>query len=111
LKGTTGIEREFSFKLKVHQTPVSTPSAYTVLEVLCERLNTTAPKKDCSKGECGASTVLMNGKPVFSCLVLISQADGAEIVAAEGFMKYNFPNFVQKAFVDNRAARCGHCIP
>jgi len=53
----------------------------------------------------------MNGKPVLSCLVLMSQAEGAEIVTSEGFMRDGLPDYVEKAFVDNGAVQCGHCIP
>jgi len=90
---------------------VSVPPAYTLLEVLREELDVTGPKEDCGKGECGACTVLMNGRPVLSCLVLISQAEGAEIVTSEGFMKEESPSDVQKAFIENGAVQCGHCIP
>jgi aerobic-type carbon monoxide dehydrogenase small subunit (CoxS/CutS family) len=106
-----GLERRFSFTLNGHPVSVSSPPAQTLLEVLRERLEVTGPKEDCAKGECGACTVLMNGKPVLSCLVLISQAEGAEIVTSEGFMKDRTPDYVQKAFIDNGAVQCGHCIP
>jgi carbon-monoxide dehydrogenase small subunit len=53
----------------------------------------------------------MNGRTVLSCLVLISQADGAEIVTSEGFMRDGSPDHVQKAFIENGAVQCGHCIP
>jgi carbon-monoxide dehydrogenase small subunit len=53
----------------------------------------------------------MNGKPVLSCLVLVSQAQGAEIVTSEGFMRDGLPDYIQKAFIDNGAVQCGHCIP
>jgi len=111
LKESAGMERRFSFKLNGREVSVSTPPAYTLLEILREKLDVTGPKEDCGKGECGACTVLMNGKPVLSCLVLISQAQGAEIVTSEGFMRDGFPDYVQKAFVDNGAVQCGHCIP
>ena len=105
------MEREISFRLNGRQVSVSAPPAHTLLEVLREKLDVTGPKEDCGKGECGACTVLMNGKPVLSCLVLISQADGSEVTTSEGFMKEGIPNYVQKAFVDNGAVQCGHCIP
>ena len=111
MKESAGMERRFSFKLNGREVSVSTPPAYTLLEILREKLDVTGPKEDCGKGECGACTVLMNGKPVLSCLVLISQAQGAEIVTSEGFMRDGFPDYVQKAFVDNGAVQCGHCIP
>ena len=106
-----GLVRRFSFILNDRQVSVSAPPALTLLEVLRERLEVTGPKEDCAKGECGACTVLMNGKPVLSCLVLISQAQGAEIVTSEGFMKDRTPDYVQKTFIDNGAVQCGHCIP
>ena len=90
---------------------MSAPPAHTLLEVLREKLDVTGPKEDCGKGECGACTVLMNGKPVLSCLVLISQADEAEIVTSAGFMRDSLPDRVQKAFVENGAVQCGHCTP
>jgi len=105
------MEREFSFRLNGRQVSVSAPPAHTLLEVLREKLDVTGPKEDCGKGECGACTVLMNGKPVLSCLVLISQADGSEVTTSEGFMKEGIPDYVQKAFIDNGAVQCGHCIP
>jgi carbon-monoxide dehydrogenase small subunit len=111
LKGEAILGRRFSFILNGRQVSVSAPPAQTLLEVLREKLEVTGPKEDCAKGECGACTVLMNGKPVLSCLILISQADGAEIVTSEGFMKDGTPDYVQKAFIDNGAVQCGHCIP
>lgn len=105
------MDRQFSFRLNGRQVSVSAPPAYTLLEVLREKLDVTSPKEDCKKGECGACTLLMNGKPVLSCLVLISQADGAEIVTSEGFMRDGMPDHVQKAFIENGAVQCGHCIP
>jgi len=111
LKEPAGFEKRFSFKLNGRQVFVSVPPAHTLLEVLREKLDATGAKEDCGKGECGACTVLLNGKPVLSCLVLISQAQGAEIVTSEGFMKEGSSDYVQKAFVDNGAVQCGHCIP
>lgn len=111
MKDRAGLERRFWFTLNGHQVSVSAPPALTLLEVLREKLEVTGPKEDCAKGECGACTVLMNGKPVLSCLVLVSQAQGADIVTSEGFMKEGLPDYVQKAFIDNGAVQCGHCIP
>jgi carbon-monoxide dehydrogenase small subunit len=111
LKELAGMKRQFSFTLNGRQVSVTAPPAHTLLEVLREKLDVTGPKEDCGKGECGACTVLMNGKPVLSCLVLISQADGSEVTTSEGFMKEGIPDYVQKAFIDNGAVQCGHCIP
>ena len=103
--------RQFSFRLNGSQVCISTPPAWTLLEVLREKLDITSPKEDCGKGECGACTVLMNGKPVLSCLVLVSQVNGAEVVTSEGFMRDGSPDRVQKAFIDAGAVQCGHCTP
>jgi aerobic carbon-monoxide dehydrogenase small subunit len=105
------MEKRFSLTLNGRQVSVSAPPAYTLLEVLREKLDVTGPKEDCGKGECGACTVLMNRKTVLSCLVLISQADGADIVTSEGFMRDGLPDRVQKAFIESGAVQCGHCIP
>ena len=90
---------------------VKAPPAYTLLEVLRDQLQVTGPKEDCAKGECGACTVLMNGEPICSCLVLISQTQGAEVVTSEGLVKDGHLNPVQEAFLEEGAVQCGHCIP
>jgi carbon-monoxide dehydrogenase small subunit len=105
------IERLNSFKLNGEPVTVKCPPAYTLLEVLREQLHVTGPKEDCAKGECGACTVIMNGQPVCSCLVLVSQAQGSDIITSEGLVKDGEPNPVQKAFVEEGAVQCGHCIP
>ena len=105
------VEHVIRFKLNGNATKVTSPPAYTLLEVLREQLQVTGPKEDCAKGECGACTVLMNGQPVCSCLVLVSQAEGAEIVTSEGLVKDGKLNPVQEAFLKEGAVQCGHCIP
>ncbi len=105
------MEHIISFKLNGNPTTVRCPPAYTLLEVLREQLQVTGPKEDCAKGECGACTVLMNGQPVCSCLVLVSQAEGAEVVTSEGLVKNGKLNPVQEAFLGEGAVQCGHCIP
>jgi aerobic-type carbon monoxide dehydrogenase small subunit (CoxS/CutS family) len=105
------VEQIISFKLNGQPVTVRCPPAYTLLEVLREQLHITGPKEDCAKGECGACTVLINGNPVCSCLVLVSQANGSEIVTSEGLGKDGKLNPVQQAFLDEGAVQCGHCIP
>jgi len=105
------VEHIINFKLNGNPVSVKCPPAYTLLEVLREQLHVTGPKEDCAKGECGACTVLMNSRPVCSCLVLVSQAEGAEIVTSEGLMKNGRLNPVQEAFLEEGAVQCGHCIP
>ncbi|HYW00076.1 MAG TPA: (2Fe-2S)-binding protein [Candidatus Acidoferrum sp.] len=105
------MEHVINFKLNGKYVTVKCPPAYTLLEVLREQLQVTGPKEDCAKGECGACTVIMNGRPVCSCLVLISQANGSEIITSEGLTDDGKPNPVQKAFIEHGAVQCGHCIP
>lgn len=105
------MEHVISFRLNGNPVTVKTPPAYTLLEVLREHLHVTGPKEDCAKGECGACTILMNGQPVCSCLVLIAQVQGADIVTSEGLVKNGRLNPVQEAFLEEGAVQCGHCIP
>lgn len=105
------IEHTISFRLNGQHVTVKSPPAYTLLEVLREQLHVTGPKEDCAKGECGACTVLMNGEPVCSCLVLVAQAQDADIVTSEGLVKESRLNPVQEAFLEEGAVQCGHCIP
>jgi carbon-monoxide dehydrogenase small subunit len=105
------VEQAISFRLNGKPVTVRCPPAYTLLEVLREQLQVTGPKEDCAKGECGACTVIMNEQPVCSCLVLISQVQGADIVTSEGLGEVGRLNPVQQAFLEEGAVQCGHCIP
>lgn len=74
-------------------------------------MDVTGPKEDCAKGECGACTVMLNGEPVCSCLVLISQVESANILTVEGLSKNGQLDLLQEAFIKTGASQCGHCIP
>ena len=105
------VELDVSFKLNGQLVMVKCLPAYTLLEVLREQLHVTGPKEDCAKGECGACTVIMNGRPVCSCLVLVSQSQNSEVFTSEGLLKNGKLNPVQQAFLEEGAVQCGHCIP
>ncbi|MGQ9729534.1 MAG: (2Fe-2S)-binding protein [Candidatus Fervidibacter sp.] len=83
----------------------------TLLDTLRNHLNLTGTKKVCNKGECGACTVLLDGKPVYSCMMLAIEAEGHEIVTIEGLAKDGKLHPVQEAFVENDALQCGFCTP
>ncbi|HKQ99009.1 MAG TPA: (2Fe-2S)-binding protein [Candidatus Polarisedimenticolia bacterium] len=83
----------------------------TLLEVLREDLALTGTKHGCELGECGTCTVLLDGKPVLSCLVLGLECAGRPIVTVEGLAKGPEPDPLQTAFAELGAAQCGYCTP
>jgi xanthine dehydrogenase YagT iron-sulfur-binding subunit len=83
----------------------------TLLDALRNELEVTGPKKVCDRGTCGACTVLLDGKPVYACSILAIEAEGKQIVTAEGLGSPDKLHPVQKAFVNNDAQQCGFCTP
>jgi carbon-monoxide dehydrogenase small subunit len=83
----------------------------TLLEVLREDLGLTGTKEGCASGECGACTVLLDGEPIRSCLILAVDVRGREVVTIEGVAENRKPHKIQKAFIDRGAIQCGFCTP
>jgi carbon-monoxide dehydrogenase small subunit len=83
----------------------------TLLNVLREDFDLTGPKEGCGLGECGACTVLMNGRPVNSCMLLAVEADGQEFLTIEGLSSGDTLDDLQISFIDNGAIQCGYCTP
>ncbi len=86
-------------------------SNMTLLQMLREKLGQTGTKNGCAAGECGACTVLMNGQPVNSCMVLAVEADGAQIVTVEGLAHDHQLDRLQEKFVELTGVQCGFCTP
>ena len=83
----------------------------TLLDLLRERLGLTGAKKGCDRGQCGACTVLIDGRRVNSCLALAATLDGAEIVTIEGLADGDALHPVQTAFITHDGFQCGYCTP
>ncbi len=90
---------------------VEVPSNMTLLQMLREKLAMTGTKNGCASGECGACTVLWNGEPVNSCMVLAVECDRSEIVTVEGLAHDNQLDPLQEALIEAGGVQCGFCIP
>jgi aerobic carbon-monoxide dehydrogenase small subunit len=87
------------------------PTHHTLLNVLRDDLNLTGTKECCAEGECGACTVLLNGRAINSCLVLAVECDGEDIRTIEGLSEGQRLDPLQTAFTESGAVQCGFCIP
>lgn len=100
-----------SLKVNGRDETLEVAAHHTLLEVLRDQLHLTGAKECCAEGECGACTVLMNGRSVCSCLVLAAEADGESIVTIEGLEQHDKLDAIQTEFVNKGAVQCGFCIP
>jgi carbon-monoxide dehydrogenase small subunit len=87
------------------------PSNMTLLQMLREKLALTGTKNGCEAGECGACTVLVDGEPVNSCMMLAVEADGHKVLTVEGLAPEGRLSPLQHAFVEHNAVQCGFCTP
>jgi xanthine dehydrogenase YagT iron-sulfur-binding subunit len=91
--------------------PLTVDSRTTVLDALREHIGLTGTKKGCDHGQCGACTVLIDGRRVVSCLTLAVAAEGQQITTIEGLAKDGKLHPMQQAFIDQDAFQCGYCTP
>jgi carbon-monoxide dehydrogenase small subunit len=102
---------KIKFRLNGKRVEPDVPGGMRLLDLLREHYNLTGTREGCGKGECGACTVLMNGKPVNSCLVLAAQVQGRKIETIEGLADGEKLHPIQQAFLDSAAVQCGFCSP
>jgi carbon-monoxide dehydrogenase small subunit len=101
---------KITFKLNGEARSIVVEAGDVLLDVLRDKLGMKSPKCGCDRGDCGACSVLLDGKGVRSCLILAIEIDGHEIVTIEGLSKQDLTP-VQKAFVDFNSFQCGFCAP
>jgi carbon-monoxide dehydrogenase small subunit len=101
----------YDIHIDVNELPYreTVPAHMTLLELLRQRLSLTGTKEGCGVGECGACTILLDGRAVNACLVLAVEADGASIRTIEGEAKMGILTLLQRAFIEHGAVQCGFC--
>jgi carbon-monoxide dehydrogenase small subunit len=102
---------DVTLKVNGNWETVNVPGNITLLEMLRDYLVLTGTKNGCSAGECGACTVMMNGEPVNSCLVLAVEADGHDIVTVEGLAHDGQLDPIQQMLIETGGTQCGFCTP
>jgi carbon-monoxide dehydrogenase small subunit len=112
-EGSDGLDRVTTLQLTINgdDRVIAFPVHHTLLEVLREECGLTGTKHGCELGECGTCTVLVDGRPILSCLVLAAEMEGRRIETVEGLAIGNRLHPLQRTFADLGAAQCGYCTP
>lgn len=107
------MDRELNITVDGRDHRISVDTRVSLLDLLRDRLGNTSPKKGCDHGQCGACTVLLDGRRVVSCLTLAVAHDGAEVTTAHGLAEDAAGEFhpVQQAFLEYDGFQCGYCTP
>lgn len=100
-----------SFTLNGEPTEAMVKDNITLLDFIRETLGLTGTKKGCEEGECGACTVMLDGKPINSCLCLAREIEGRKLLTVEGVAQDGQLSPIQKQFIDKWALQCGYCTP
>jgi xanthine dehydrogenase YagT iron-sulfur-binding subunit len=102
---------EISLRVNGEERSLSIDTRTSLLDLLRERLGLTGTKKGCDHGQCGACTVLLDGRRVNACLALAVAHDGADVVTVEGLAANGELHPLQRAFIEHDAFQCGYCTP
>jgi len=102
--------KDFTLKVNSHRREVRAEPDTPLLYVLRDDLNLKGPRFGCGLGQCGACTVIIDGKAARSCIIPLSTVGGKTITTLEGLGSSKRPHKIQKAFIDAQAAQCGYCI-
>jgi xanthine dehydrogenase YagT iron-sulfur-binding subunit len=105
------VDTQITLRVDGAPAPLTVDTRTTLLDALRDRLRNTSPKKGCDHGQCGACTVLLDGRRVNSCLVLAVTADGAEVTTSDGLAADGRPHALHRSFVEYDAYQCGYCTP
>jgi carbon-monoxide dehydrogenase small subunit len=105
------LQHNVKFIINGESYEITVCSKDSLLDVLRETLGLTGTKKGCNSGECGACTVIVDGKPVNACLTLAVEADGKEILTIEGLSEGGKLSSLQESFLEHGAVQCGYCTP
>jgi carbon-monoxide dehydrogenase small subunit len=103
--------KKIQFTLNGKSITREVPSHRLLLDLLRDEIGLTGTKEGCGTGDCGACTIIMNGKPVNSCLVLSGELDGVDVTTIEGLKIGPELHSIQKAFIQDGGAQCGYCTP
>jgi carbon-monoxide dehydrogenase small subunit len=105
------MNRKIQFTLNGKSIRMDVPSHRLLLDLLRDEIGLTGTKEGCGTGDCGACTIIMNGKPVNSCLILSGELDGGDVTTIEGLKVGPELHSIQKAFIQDGGAQCGYCTP
>jgi len=105
------MKKEITLKVNGNSYKMNVDTRMTLIEAIRDKIGLTGTKEGCGVGECGTCTVLMDGKPIYSCIMLAVDAEGKDILTIEGLADSDGLHPIQKAFIDHGAVQCGFCTP
>ena len=103
--------KEYALHVNGENVIVEAEPTETLLSVLRTKLGLTGAKEGCGQGECGACTILVGGRAVDSCLMLVAQVEGRKIITIEGLSQNGELDILQRMFIESGAIQCGYCTP